>query len=127
MQMILSRPEFEEVVIAALAELPPDLQTAVSNIEVLIATWPTPNDLQRAGVPPGHTLLGLYNGVPLTKRTHAYNLVSPDTITLFQGTIERAAGGNLDRIRWQIRRTVLHEMAHHFGISDARLHELGAY
>lgn len=127
MQLILSRPEFEALVIAALAELPPDLQTAISNVEVLIAPWPTATDLRSAGVPAGSTLLGLYHGIPLTKRTTAYNLVSPDTITLYQGTIERAAGGNPDRIRWQVRRTVLHEMAHHFGISDARLHELGAY
>ena len=127
MQLILSRTEFETAVIAALAELPPDLQTAVNNVEVLIASWPTLDDVQRAGVPAGHTLLGLYNGIPLTKRTHAYNLVAPDTITLYQGPIERAAGGDPERIRRQVRRTVLHEMAHHFGISDARLHELGAY
>ena len=78
-------------------------------------------------MPAGFTLLGLYHGIPLTARTHGYHLVPPDTITLFQGPIEAAAGDNPEAIRAQIRRTVIHEIAHHFGISDERLRELGAY
>jgi predicted Zn-dependent protease with MMP-like domain len=72
-------------------------------------------------------LLGLYHGIPLTERTQAYNLVTPDTVTLFQGPIELVAGPDHQAIKEQVRRTVAHEIAHHFGISDDRLRELGAY
>ena len=127
MQLLLPREQFEKLVIEALATLPADLQSQVSNVEVLVADWPSREELRRAGVPPGHTLLGLYHGIPLTERTHAYNLVSPDTITLFQGPIEMIAGRDFDQIREQVRHTTVHEMAHHFGISDDRLRELGVY
>jgi predicted Zn-dependent protease with MMP-like domain len=70
--------------------------------------------------------MGLYSGVPLTERTHYYALVPPDTITLYQAPIERAAG-ELEKIDGLVRHTVIHEFAHHFGISDDRLRELGAY
>ena len=72
-------------------------------------------------------MLGLYTGIPLTERTGGYNLVSPDTITLFQGPIEREAGRDREAIRQLVRRVTIHEFAHHFGISDERLRELGAY
>lgn len=136
--MIMLLPEqFEALVEQALAGLPPHFQEKMSNVAVLVQTWPTRSDLVRAGVPAGHTLLGLYTGIPLTVRNQGYNLVAPDTITLFQGPIEAAAlamvlpgdeaGDGLARIERQVRRTVLHELAHHFGISDERLRELGAY
>ena len=76
---------------------------------------------------PGDTLLGLYEGVPLTRRTSHYGNVVPDKITLFQAPIESAAGYDPARIREQVKRTVLHEIAHYFGIDDDRLEELGAY
>jgi predicted Zn-dependent protease with MMP-like domain len=136
--MIMLLPEqFEALVEQALAGLPPQFQEKMSNVAVLVQTWPTRSDLVRAGVPAGHTLLGLYTGIPLTVRNQGYNLVAPDTITLFQGPIEAAAlamvlpgdeeRDGLARIERQVRRTVLHELAHHFGISDERLRELGAY
>lgn len=99
----------------------------MENVELLVRPWPTRADLDQVGLPAGFTLLGLYHGIPLTERTHGYNLVPPDTITLFQGPIEAAAGKDPEAIRAQIRRTVIHEIAHHFGISDDRLRELGAY
>lgn len=119
--------QFEELVVEALASLPSELQEKISNIEVLVKPWPSAAELREAGVPPGHTLLGLYHGIPLTERTSGYNLVAPDTITLYQGPLERAAGGDLARLRAEVSHTVIHEIAHHFGISDDRLHELGAY
>jgi predicted Zn-dependent protease with MMP-like domain len=70
--------------------------------------------------------LGLYQGVPLTDRNHGYGLVAPDTITLFQGPIE-AECSNMDEIGHVVRHTVIHELAHHFGINDNRLRELGVY
>ena len=125
--MVLTREQFETLVDEAMATLPVYFQEQLSNIAILVADWPHADELRQANVPIGHTLLGLYQGIPLTKRTTAYNLVPPDTITLYQGPIERAAGANESRIRQQVRRTVIHEIAHHFGISDDRLRELGAY
>jgi predicted Zn-dependent protease with MMP-like domain len=78
------------------------------------------------GLRPGQTLFGLYEGVPQTQRTSHYGLVLPDKITIFQGPIERLHRSP-EAIREQVRRTVIHELAHHFGISDERLRELGAY
>ncbi len=127
MSLMLSAEAFEQLVVEALDELPPFFAEKMSNIEVLVQAWPTRRDKYEAGLSPGQTLLGLYYGIPLTERTQGYNLVPPDTITLFQGPIERAARGNPQRIREQVKRTVIHEIAHHFGISDDRLRELGAY
>ena len=123
---MLTRAEFEKLVARALDELPLFIQEKMSNVEVLIQPSPSRGELQRAGVMPGETLLGLYHGIPLTERTHNYGLVPPDTIILYQWPIERAAGIP-DRVPEVVRHTVIHEVAHHFGISDDRLRELGAY
>ncbi len=124
--MHLPASDFERLVAEALDELPPYFQEKVNNIEVLIKLWPSKSDLKAADVPAGHTLLGLYSGIPLTERTHNYGLVAPDTITLFQGPIEHSAE-SVEQIPEIVRHTVIHEFAHHFGISDDRLRELGAY
>ena len=101
----------------ALAELPPALAARMSNVTVAIEDEP----------PVGMPLLGLYHGVPLTRRGAGYAGVAPDTITIFRGPLERLTGGEPERLAAQVRRTVLHEVAHHFGISDARLVELDRY
>ena len=75
----------------------------------------------------GAPLLGLYEGVPLTGRSSGYAGVPPDKITIYRGPLERLYGADPGRLREEIRRVVLHEIAHHFGISDERLRELGAY
>jgi predicted Zn-dependent protease with MMP-like domain len=124
--MMLTSSAFERLAAEALDSLPPFFQEQMSNVEVLIKPWPSRRELKEAGVEPGYTLLGLYQGIPLTERTHNYNLVSPDTITLYQGPIEQAASSPED-IAEVVRHTVIHEFAHHFGISDDRLRELGAY
>jgi predicted Zn-dependent protease with MMP-like domain len=72
------------------------------------------------------TLFGLYEGVPRTERTSSYGMVLPDKITIFEGPIRRHTRSD-DEMRRVVRRTVVHELAHHFGISDERLRELGAY
>ncbi|MEW5987205.1 MAG: metallopeptidase family protein [Chloroflexota bacterium] len=123
---MFSRTEFEELVAQALDELPPYFQERMSNVAVLVQPWPSRRELEQAGVRPGHTLLGLYHGIPLTERTHAYGLVPPDTITVYQGPIEQTAQTAAEVVA-AVRHTVIHELAHHFGISDARLRELGAY
>lgn len=126
-EKIFPRDEFERLVAEALDELPPFFQAKMDNVEVLIQPWPSPSDLHSVGLRSPYQLLGLYHGVPLTARTQGYNLVPPDTITLFQRPLERVAGADPAAVRAQVRHTVIHELAHHFGISDERLRELGAY
>lgn len=123
---MLPRAEFEQLVAQALDDLPIEFQQAMRNIEVLIEAWPTQTDLRTTGLVQGQTLLGLYRGIPLTDRTGGYTMVPPDTITIYQGPIEQAYQ-TPQAIREGVRHTVIHELAHHFGISDDRLRELGAY
>ncbi len=123
----ISRRRFEEIVAEALDEIPEALWNVIDNIVVTVEEWPTRRHVDSVGLGPGNTLLGLYEGVPLTVRTSHYSLVPPDKITIFRGPILQICPPDEDAIRAQIRQTVLHEIAHHFGISDARLVELGAY
>ena len=109
--------EFADCVAEALASVPDELRRFMSNVELVVEGEP----------PPGTRLLGLYQGVPLTRRTSSYGAVPPDKITIYQGPLERLYGGDRARLRSEIRRVVLHEIAHHFGISDARLRELDRY
>jgi predicted Zn-dependent protease with MMP-like domain len=110
----------------ALDSLPPDIQEKLENVEVVVEWRPSLAQLRRLGLGPGHTLFGLYEGVPLTGRTSGYGMVLPDKITIFRQPIEARCRSD-DQVRQKVRRTVLHELAHHFGISDRRLRELGVY
>ena len=109
--------DFDDLIDDAVASLPDDLRSFMSNVAIVVEDEP----------PAGLPLLGLYQGVPLTRRTTAYAGVPPDRITIYRGPLERLTGGNPDRLRAQVRRVVLHEIAHHFGISDERLRELDRY
>src|SRR5438034_10035796 len=109
--------EFELLVEDAIDSLPHDLREFMSNVAVVVDDEP----------PPGLPLLGLYSGVPLTRRTSGYAAVPPDRITIFRGPLERLYGHDAERLRAEVRRVVLHEVAHHFGISDQRLVELDRY
>ncbi|HEY0605851.1 MAG TPA: metallopeptidase family protein [Herpetosiphonaceae bacterium] len=117
---------FEQVVVEVLDNLPPEFAEAFENVEVLIEARARPEHRRAVGLKPWQTLYGLYQGVPLPARTHSYSLVAPDTITIFREPLLRDFP-QPERLRAQIRRTVLHEIAHYFGIDDDRLHELGAY
>ena len=117
---------FEELVAEALAELPPEIQEWLDNVAVVVEDRPSLALLREMGVPPGQTLFGLYQGVPLTERTTGYNLVPPDKITIFREPIE-AYSRSPDEVRELVKHVVVHELAHHFGIDDERLWELGAY
>ncbi len=108
----------------AVASLPPDLLKSVHNVDIVIERRPTAADKKLAGIGPRGLLLGLYHGIPLTKRGEYYNLVAPDKISIYQEHIE-AVSDDEDEVREQIRKTVLHELGHYFGIDDDRLHELG--
>jgi predicted Zn-dependent protease with MMP-like domain len=104
---------FEEMVGAALDGLPADLGRLMSNVAVTVQHQPGP---------PG--LLGLYQGIPLTSRASGYAGVLPDRITIYRQAI-CAACDSEDEVVTQVRRTVIHEVGHHFGITDARLRDLG--
>lgn len=120
----MDRERFEEIVARAVAELPEELAERLENIDIVVEDWPTRRQLSSLRLKRGETLLGLYEGVPLTRRSSHYGMVPPDKITIFQKPIEakcRYEGEIAD----EIRRVVQHELAHHFGIGDARLDELG--
>lgn len=127
-ESIITVARFEELVDEALHDIPEQLWQAIDNVAVTVADWPLRSQMESVGLRRGGLLLGLYEGVPLTARTGAYGLVPPDVITIFRRPILMVCPPNdEDAIRSQVRRTVLHEIAHHFGISDDRLRELGAY
>ncbi len=109
--------EFEGWVEEALESLPRELREAMWNVGVVIEDEP----------PPGRPLLGLYQGVPLTRRGSSYGAVLPDKITIYRGPLERLYGGDRELLVRQVRRVVLHEVAHYFGIGDDRLRELDRY
>ena len=121
---MMPRVRFERLVRRALARLPAAFQERLNNVDVLVERRPSERVLRSAGVRQGDTLLGLYVGVPLTARTGGYHLNLPDRIIIFQEPLE-AGSANARDLVWQVRRTVLHELAHHFGIDDDRLAELG--
>ena len=109
--------EFDDAVRDALESLPRELSEFMSNVDIVIEEEP----------PAGMPLLGLYEGIPLTHRGAFYGGALPDKITIFSGPLERLYGADPERLRREIRRVVLHEVAHHFGISDERLVELDRY
>lgn len=123
----ISSERFEDLVEEAIESIPDILWERVSNLAVVVEEWPTAAQRASVDLQRHRLLLGLYEGVPLTARTHSYGMIPPDKITIFRGPILQVCPPDEDAIRNQVRRTVLHEIAHHFGISDDRLHELGAY
>jgi predicted Zn-dependent protease with MMP-like domain len=117
----VSRARFEELVADALDELPEELAYELDNVAIVVEDWPTPEQLEgRRG-----TLLGLYEGIPLTARGPiTYGGVLPDKITIFRGPLSERARDEVE-LAEDVRVTVLHEVGHYFGIDDHRLHELG--
>jgi predicted Zn-dependent protease with MMP-like domain len=117
----VDRATFERLVGEALDAIPEHLGQLMENVAVLVEDWPTRSQLEGR---PG-TLLGLYEGVDLTRRSPlSYAGVMPDRITVFRGPISRLARTE-DELVGLVTTTVVHEVAHHFGISDDRLEELG--
>lgn len=120
----MTRDEFEDCVEEALANLPDEVAGLMDNIQVVVADEPSAADLERARVGTGRMLLGLYVGVPLGRRgRHRYSNVVPDRVMVYQRNIE--AVYPRDGLVAGIRRVVLHEVGHHFGLSDARLRQMG--
>lgn len=121
MPVTMSPAEFEDLVAEALDSIPEDLAAHIENVAVQVQDWPTRSQQQ------GHQgmLLGLYEGVSLTHRGPlSYQGAMPDRITIFRGPHLRITSDR-DQLRRRIVTTVVHEVGHHFGISDERLDELG--
>jgi len=120
-----SEEEFYELVERALEDLPDELASLLDNVAIVVDDWPeysTP--LVGRDGDGDDTLYGLYEGVPLTERGAGYYGILPDRITIFRGPLERDFGRSED-LEEQVRITVVHEVAHHFGFDEDRLEELG--
>jgi len=122
----MDRDLFERLVAQALDELPSVFREKLDNVEVVVEDWPDRRTLRLAEVYSPADLLGFYHGVPQTVRTTSYALVPPDKITIYQGPIELRCH-TAKEIRATVQRVLRHEIAHHFGLSDERLREIGAY
>jgi predicted Zn-dependent protease with MMP-like domain len=119
----LERARFARLVRRALADLPPAFGRQMRNVEIVIEDEPEPGRVAEGRVAEGRELLGLYEGVPLTERAAAEPYL-PDRISIYRGPIQRMSSSP-KRQAAIVRDTVIHEIAHHFGISDERLAELG--
>ncbi|CAN5632142.1 metallopeptidase family protein [soil metagenome] len=122
-RMKLTEAQFEELVVDVLDSLPEKLLNVLDNVDVVIEPRPAREQLKRMGILSG-TLFGLYEGIPLTERNSAYSIVAPDKITIFQRAIEEVCS-TPEEVADQVRTTVIHEVAHHFGIGEETLEELG--
>ncbi len=119
---------FAGLVTEALGGLPEEFLERLENVQVDVEEWPSRQDLVEAGLKADdrYGLLGLYHGVPLTDRGSEY-MAFPDHITIYMGPVLAAAGSARSAIAREVRHTVVHEIAHYYGIDDERLEELGAY
>lgn len=115
--------KFRKLVEEALSSLPKEFAQKLNNVIVTVDDFPTSYQLQKAKIPPWALLFGLYEGVPQTKRGVYYNSI-PDKITIFKNAIQRISQTE-EGIKAQVRQTVIHEIGHHFGLSDKQLRRAG--
>jgi predicted Zn-dependent protease with MMP-like domain len=115
--------EFEKLVEDGLAMIPVELRSLIANVQIVIEEEPGPALLDELGVPEDETLFGLYTGTPLTERTLEYAAL-PDRIIIYRRPLLEEFD-EPDELRREVARTVIHEIAHHFGIDEDRLAELG--
>ncbi len=116
----MNKKQFEAIVAQVLAQLPARFRQHIHNVAVVVQDRADEEILELAGIDDPMELFGFYTGIPLTERTADYGLVPPDVIYIFQRPIE-AVCENDDQVRAEIRKTVLHELAHYFGIDEDRL------
>lgn len=127
MTLARSKPEFERLVVAALRGLPAKFRRFLDKENVVVVVERRPSRAKLLGMgmnPDRETLFGLYEGIPRTERHSNYNMALPDKITIYQEPLEDEYPGQA-ALKEQVRRTVLHEVAHFFGIDDAALHRMG--
>ncbi|MCU0519634.1 MAG: metallopeptidase family protein [Anaerolineae bacterium] len=122
----MDRTLFETLVAEAVDALPPGLLETLDNVEIVVEDWPDRVTMRQAGIRHRTELLGFYHGVPRTHRTRSYTLVLPDKISIYRGPIQMRCETEED-VRTMVEHVLRHEIAHHFGISDDRLRDLGAY
>jgi predicted Zn-dependent protease with MMP-like domain len=122
----VSREHFIDMVRSAVDDLPPAFADELSNVDFAVEDVARPDDLGRVGIRSPMALLGVYRGIPLTRRGRGYNMALPDTIVIFQAPLQRLARDEAD-LNERVRHVVRHEIAHYFGISDERLREIDAY
>jgi predicted Zn-dependent protease with MMP-like domain len=120
----VERSRFIELVREALRDIPPPFDEHLSQVDIVVKRRPTRGDLDQAGLGPHESMYGFYRGVPLTERDSNYGMVAPDVIDVYQEPLEEDFPEETALIE-EIRITVLHELAHFFGIDDERLEELG--
>ncbi len=115
----MTTAEFEKIVREAISEIPQELQTQIDNVEIVIEDWPSKEQLGDYQSP--YDLLGLYHGIPKTERANYSSL--PDKISLFKEPI-LSLSTDEEKMKHHIRETILHELGHHFGLSDEELEEI---
>ena len=115
----MSRRKFQRLVLEAVDSLPERIKERMDNVDVVVDDWPSREDLEYADVQDPYQLFGIYHGLPLTERSQ-YDMVLPDRIAIFRRSLEAACDTKAE-LADEIRITVLHEIAHHFGIDEAAL------
>jgi predicted Zn-dependent protease with MMP-like domain len=120
----VERKRFIELIRQAVQDIPPPFAEHLQHVDIVVKRRPSADDLDEADLAPGESMYGFYRGIPLTERDGAYNLVAPDVIDIYQEPLEEDFPDDAELVE-EIRITVLHELAHYFGIDDERLEELG--
>ncbi len=120
-----SDEDFNRLMAESLDELPQEFVSRLDNVLITFEDNPTMEQRAKLKLRGNHTLLGLYEGVPLTKRNNSYNMVLPDKITLFKQPILQFASSE-ENLKRQIKHTLWHEIAHYFGLDHDRIHEIEA-
>ena len=119
----MQREKFEALVARAIDNLPPEFQCKLENVDIVVENWPAPGQLRQSKHSHPTQLLGLYQGVPQTRRGRGYGLVLPDKISIFQKPIEAQCRFG-DEIEAKIEEVVRHEIAHHFGLDEKTLRKI---
>lgn len=119
----MDREKFETLVVGAIDNLPLEFRNKLENVDIVVEDWPTSGQLKKVKLSHPSQLLGLYEGVPQTKRGRGYGLVPPDKISIFQKPIEGQCHSN-EEIDVKITEVVRHEIAHHFGIDEKTLRSI---
>ena len=120
----MDRGAFETLISDAIRDLPEEFRSKLENVAIIVQDYPSEELLDQVGLPPGHTLFGLYEGVPLTKRGFFEAPLYPDRILIFQRAIEDECDSS-DEIKEELKITLVHEIAHFFGMDDDYLEEIG--
>ena len=119
----LTDEQFDTLITKAMDQLPQEYLEGLINVAIVQADDPTPEQIEKMNIREGSVLLGLYEGIPLTQRGNNYTFVLPDKITLFKHSILRVVNTEAELLE-QIKRTIWHEIAHYYGVSHERMHEL---